>query len=64
MGSQGEGRGGQIWPGGQPGPEMVIIQKSLNREMILSGRGVKSQPLGEEKGRPGGRGRRDNDRAT
>ena len=26
LGSRREGRGGQIWPGGQPGPEMVNIQ--------------------------------------
>ena len=26
LGSRREGRGGQIWPGGQPGPKMVIIQ--------------------------------------
>ena len=32
--------------GGQPGPEMVIIQWSLNRESILSGQGVTSQILG------------------
>ena len=38
--------------GGQPGPEMVIIQKSLNREMTLSGQGVNSQILGSRR-RPG-----------
>ena len=35
--------------GGQPGPEMVIIQESLNREMILSGQGVNSQILGSRR---------------
>ena len=50
LGSQGGCRGGQIWAGGQPGPEMVIIQQSLNREMILSGQGVNSQTLGSRGG--------------
>ena len=40
------GDGGKIWAGGQPGPEMVIIQYIVNREMILSGQGVNSQTLG------------------
>ena len=68
LGSRREGRGGQIWPGGQPGPEMVIIQQSLNREMILSGQGVNSQPRGGgrgggERGGAQGRAGRDTERA-
>ena len=33
----GGARGGQIWAGGQPGPEILVIQQILKREMIFSG---------------------------
>ena len=52
-GAGGEGQEGQIWSGGQPGPEMDIIQYNLNREMIVSGQGVNSEILGSRGGRPG-----------
>ena len=36
--------------GGQPGPEMVITQQSLNREVVLSGQGAISRILGGREG--------------
>ena len=53
-GDAGGGRGRQIWAGGQPSPEMVIIQKSLNKEIVLSGLGVNSQILVSPGGCRGG----------
>ena len=41
---------------------MVNIQKSLNREMILSGQGVNSQPRGGGRGGAQGRPGRDTER--